>query len=316
MRLDRAGGTAVRFVRRFLLPGHRATVPAGAALGLLLVTAAALAGPVGLAPLPVPPNPDPDAAPGTALSAAQPHVRRSLLATDDLSRGYSPTPAAPGTGPRAGDGAAAPRSGGGTRTGPPAEPGSEPGTEPGTEPGSEPGSGPPTPSHGAPEALPVDGGDRCARLFGAPWDVAAADRRLVTTPELADHVDPARGVRLRQALGGFAGDGAAEALAALRDAAVACPRFTATLPDGTRVGVTLDAGPEPADPAYAVDLTVMADGGRTWTGYLAADRVGPVLSVLWHLGPPGAVTAEEASATRRAAVAKARPLARTLGGDG
>jgi hypothetical protein len=69
------------------------------------------------------------------------------------------------------------------------------------------------------------------------------------------------------------------------------------------------------DEAFAAHMTAVADDGRRWTGYLAADRVGPVLSVLWHLGPAGTVTAEEAAATRRAAVDKARPLARMLGDD-
>jgi hypothetical protein len=39
------------------------------------------------------------------------------------------------------------------------------------------------------------------------------------------------------------------------------------------------------------------------------DRVGQVLSVLWQVGPRGALTPDEVAATRRAAVAKARLLA-------
>ncbi|HYN93857.1 MAG TPA: hypothetical protein VES42_08405, partial [Pilimelia sp.] len=202
------------------------------------------------------------------------------------------------------------------------------------------------------EGLPVSAAEGCARLFAAPWEVAAAGQPLVLGPELADHVDPARAVRLRQALGGFTGDGAAGAMAALRRATEACPRFAARLDDGTEVTVALDpatdgtsgGGPDtggrgpggvngapgggggqeagapagggpPAgdDAAYAVRFTAHAADGRTWTGYLAADRVGPVVSVLRHLGPAGTVDAGEMAATRDAAVAKARPLAALLG---
>jgi hypothetical protein len=63
-------------------------------------------------------------------------------------------------------------------------------------------------------------------------------------------------------------------------------------------------------------VSIVADDGRAWTGYLAVDRVGRVLSVLLHLGPRGAVTPGEAAATRRAAVAKARPLGGFLDGGG
>ena len=47
-------------------------------------------------------------------------------------------------------------------------------------------------------------------------------------------------------------------------------------------------------------------GGRAWTGHLAVDRVGRVLSVLRHVGPEGVLTAGELARTRTAAVDKAR----------
>jgi hypothetical protein len=60
-------------------------------------------------------------------------------------------------------------------------------------------------------------------------------------------------------------------------------------------------------------VAAVTGGGRSWSGYLALDRVGAVLSVLWHVGPRGVLTPGEFSAARHAAVAKARPLAKLLG---
>jgi hypothetical protein len=220
---------------------------------------------------------------------------------------------------------------------------------PDAEGGGEPesGGGAEEPDGDAPHAGWLTGRARCRWLFAAPWALAATEGRLVTTPEFADHLDRERGVRLRQALGGFAGDGAARALDRIRRTAADCPRFRTGARGlsggrggerdgghdgrhggrhggwrgGRAVTVTVTPGPDafPAgdgaapDEAYAARMEATSADGRSWTGYLAVDRVGGVLSVLWHLGPRDVIDAAEAASTRRAAVAKARPLAARLG---
>jgi hypothetical protein len=161
----------------------------------------------------------------------------------------------------------------------------------------------------------------CRRLLVSAWSVAAAGARPIGTPQSADNVDRKRNVRLRQALGAFAGDGAAQAAGRIRRAVAACPRFTARSYEVTiepvsgqppTVGTNLLGGPVTADESYTWRVTAAPTRGRPWTGYLALDRVGSVLSVLWHLGPGRAVSAAEVTDARRAAVAKAQPLAGLL----
>jgi hypothetical protein len=177
---------------------------------------------------------------------------------------------------------------------------------------------------------------RCRLLLTAPWRLAAPGRGHVAAPEVADHVHRKRGTHLRQALVGFTDNASsAAALATLRRDAAGCDRFRTRVGEVSPAGKLTatgrgDAGPghgrlatvvlrpapqvhgpeaESAD-GLALRIAVTAGKGRAWTGYLIVDRTGPVLSVLWLLGPRGAVTADEASATRRAAAVKARPLAR------
>jgi hypothetical protein len=161
----------------------------------------------------------------------------------------------------------------------------------------------------------------CRRLLVSAWSVAAAGGRAIGAPQSADNIDRKRNVRLRQALGAFAGDGAAQAAERIRHAAAACPRFTARSYEVTiapvtgqppTVGTGLLGTAVTADESYTWRVTAVPARGRPWTGYLALDRVGQVLSVLWHLGPGRAVSAAEVTEARRAAVAKAQPLAGLL----
>jgi hypothetical protein len=339
-------------------PGRHTTVLAGIGLGVVLVTVLTIAGAVGLDPLPGFDAGMRQSAPGSALSASQPEVRRSLLTPGDLPPGYSVTPAASAAG-----GGHPAETGQGTR---PAEPGHSPsggGLLPDLGLGDLPlddgilggptgpvGSGPsgngpsgngpsgngpsgngPSgngPSGNGPDGRPEVGapesaGRACRSLLARPWRVAAAGHRPVAPPQVADHLDRERGVRLRQVLGGFAADGAVQAIARVRRIAAACPRFRLGRQlihhngDSASGTVTLEPTPAaaPVDgggDGYALRVSIVADDGRAWTGYLAVDRVGRVLSVLLHLGPRGVVGPEEAAATRRAAVAKARPLDRLL----
>jgi hypothetical protein len=209
------------------------------------------------------------------------------------------------------------------------------------------GAGAPT-AHGADDASAAGPSDaaggagttgtsrqaRCRSLLTMPWRLAATGRGHVAPPQFADHLDRGRRVHLRQALVGFAGDDASAALVTLRRIAAGCDRFQHRAGDASRAGGSAardhrdsgtglsplatvllrpaarvtGAGPESAD-GLALRVAVVRSG-RTWTGYLVVDRAGPVLSVLWLLAPDGVVTAGEASATRRAAALKSRPLAR------
>jgi hypothetical protein len=189
-------------------------------------------------------------------------------------------------------------------------------------------------------------GARCRLLVAAPWRLAVRGRGPAVPPQFANHLHRERGVHLRQVLVGFASRGdATAALGSIRRAAAGCDRFrvggarpaagpgafahggsgaapgrmaTVVLRPapprvtgavtGSVTGIT-GAGAGSAD-GFAVRVVLVARNGRARTGYLVVDRAGPVLSVLWLLGPGSAVTADEAAATRRAAVAKASPLAR------
>lgn len=102
------------------------------------------------------------------------------------------------------------------------------------------------------------------------------------------------------------------------------PGFTVTMaplrsdrPAGSGSPGSLDSPGSPTgasgpDDAYAIRFVVRTDDGRIRSGYLALDRVGPVLSVLWHLGPGEVITPGEMAATCETAVSKVRPLARLL----
>ena len=112
--------TRHRLPVRNWLPARLSTVPAGVALGAVLVTAAVIAGVIGIDPLPGFEPARRATAPTTGpQSAVQPEVRASLLAPSDLPPGYTAAAPAPSStaGPAAAGTAAGPgHLGGGTDT--------------------------------------------------------------------------------------------------------------------------------------------------------------------------------------------------------
>lgn len=148
-----------------------------------------------------------------------------------------------------------------------------------------------------------DRAERCRALFERPWGVERATEHAVG--EYAGRHD---GSLLRQALALFDTAGAERAFGQLRTASRACPAFEARLDDGTAVRVRLRemAVPEVGDDAYAVRVTARGERG-TRHGYLAVGRVGPVLSVLRHLGPD-TVDADVVAATLARALERASAI--------
>ncbi|HWG98333.1 MAG TPA: hypothetical protein VNV66_03185 [Pilimelia sp.] len=333
---------------------RRRTVLGGVGLGGFLVVALALAGVIGLQPLPHPLGlgaPVERAGPRTAV---QPQLGDGLLSDRELRR-YPATPAtSPAGGPDPGAAASRPADPG-QPAGEPAQPDLRgvpgagqppwaglpggvlpglPGLTPrpqGPAPGAASpgpavprgpgGTGPGRPAPGSPEhgvsadqPRPVTD-PACRALLHQPWRAAqagdaAADQHGV---RVADHRDSGRKVLVLHALVRFAGAEAAESgLARLGAAAAGCPAFVAPLPDGTRVTVRL--APLTAPPVTGVDgsfgraFTATARD-RTWTGWLTADRIGGVLSLLTQLAPAGSAPEAELAATRQAAVDKARTVA-------
>ncbi|MFB6397505.1 hypothetical protein [Polymorphospora lycopeni] len=262
------------------IPGRvrRTTVLAGVALGPVLAAVLVLTGVVG-----VPRSGPPAAAPGAAPStpdgpaiARQPELGTTLLDRTDLPAGFSPRPRPASTAP----GRAGPAPAGPGRAGPAT-------------------SGP-------------DRTERCRTLFERPWDLAT-EPEDATESVTADHAHPT-GALLRQASVRFAGDGAERAVGHLRTASGGCREFDARLDDGT--AVTVRVGPltlgRVADETYGLVLTARGAHGEVG-GYLAVGRVGPVLSVLRHLGPAGTVDPARASPTLGRAVDKLLGLLRRLG---
>ena len=251
------------------------------------------------------------------LTAVQPQLHRALLTGEDLPP-PGPDPAGSATGP-----AGAP----------------SPAADPAPEPLPEPALLPPVPTPaGLPSVALPERTELCRTLFEDPGSLASSiggegTAAAATGPDTgrdggrgADRRGH-RGSWLRHALSVFDSGRAPEAYRHLHRIASGCRRFTAALDDGTVVTVLLRrlvSGREIAglggagirrggvvpDEAYIVQLTVTGpDDVRT--GYLAVDRVGPVLSVLRHLGADGAPP-PDAHATRRAALDKLLPLTRLL----
>jgi hypothetical protein len=273
------------------------TVVGGVALAALLLAALALVGGVD----------DPSrrrAAPPEhlgPLTAVQPQLHRALLTGEDLPP--------PGRGPA------------GAAAGPAGAP------SPAPEPLPEPALPPPVPTPaGLPSVALPERTELCRTLFEDPGRLAASIGGAGTAAA-AETPEGHRGSWLRHALSVFDSGRAPEAYRHLHRVASGCRRFTAALEDGTVVTVLvrrLVSGVEIAglggagirrggvvpDEAYIVRLTVTGpDGVRT--GYLAVDRVGPVLSVLRHLRADGAPPPDP-HATRRAALDKLLPLTRLL----
>lgn len=162
---------------------------------------------------------------------------------------------------------------------------------------------------------PVEDGsrtERCRALFERPWDMAGAGAR---DRAVGDYAGRERAALLRQALALFEPGGAARAMGELRRASGSCPEFDARLEDGTAVRVQLRemALRRVGDEAYAVWLTTRPVGpGAPRYGYLAVGRLGPVLSVLRHLGPAGRADAERVADVLSRALRRAEPLVRPL----
>ncbi|GAA4451495.1 hypothetical protein [Phytohabitans houttuyneae] len=162
-----------------------------------------------------------------------------------------------------------------------------------------------------------DGGrtERCRALFERPWDVAGEGAREQAVGAYAGRQPAAL---LRQALALFEPGGAARAVGELRRASGSCPEFDARLEDGTAVRVQLRemALRRVGDEAYAVRLTARPLGHRdasgTRHGYLAVGRLGPVLSVLRHLGTAGAAEAERVAEMLTRTLRRASPLVRPV----
>jgi hypothetical protein len=208
------------------------------------------------------------------LTALQPELQRALLTDDDL----------PGGG----------------------QDGSTPRKRPAIEGGTD--ARPPAP---APEATTLT--DLCRVLFedpsalGALWD----ENRVLDDGE----------AEVRQSLTVFEEERAPEAYQRLREAAPRCGRFQASLEDGSAVEVLLremigyadrsESGT--VDDSYAMTITVHRAEGEL-TGWLALDRVGPVVSVLRQLGPSSGEL-DELTPVRRAALEKLTRLLETLRGN-
>ena len=268
---------ATGHARPRLLPRGR-TIAGGTALaGVLLLALSMLGGISG-----TPPPPADSHSPGRVgpLTALQPQLHHALLTDADLP------PLAGVTSP---PGAAATAS-----AAPPREGRTPPATDP-----AERGRL----------------GELCRHLFEDPaslpdwWEGAPQE----ATWQRSGHRD---GGMLQQVLALFAEEQVRQSYAQLRETAGRCGQFTASLTDGTVVTVMLDelatdrresAG---ADETYTLRITA-EDGQQTLVGWLALDRVGPVVSVLRRLGPAEAGPDDLAS-TRRAALSRIRAMLQTL----
>lgn len=257
-------------------------VAGGAALGAALLVATALVG--GVVGSPDGPR---EAAPDRLgpATAIQPELREALLTGRDLPPARAnerrPEPEAP---PAMAKGAA-------TRA---------PTTPP----------PPPPPPPVLPETGMLTG--LCRALFEDPAGLAAL-WHAVPADVTSRHTVRPGGAILDQVLSVFDAAEAAAAYQRLRGSVSGCSRFEASLASGNPVTVLLQEltglRPEttPADDSYTMVIS-FEDGGRA--GWLAVDRVGPVVSVLRYIGPTDAD--EDVTQTRLAALQKLQPLLRAL----
>ncbi len=182
-------------------------------------------------------------------------------------------------------------------------------------PPSPPPSPTPAPEQGRLAAL-------CRALFENPTDLwellgSLARRPATSQPDPGtpaptavaweeDTPDRSRPDWLRQVLHVFDPDRVESAYQRLRDSVDQCGKFAATLPDGTPVTVWLQrvvTSPQGrVDEAYTAEFIAATPTGVR-TGWLALDRVGPVVSLLSAFSPEGqdpARWAAEREALRRA----------------
>ncbi|MEV1289296.1 hypothetical protein [Micromonospora sp. NPDC049679] len=270
--------SAIRRLGRIRTPRGR-TLLGGVLLGGAMVVALLLAGVVGVpvvaAERPLGRWSTPPPAP---LTARQPELTGALLTSVDLPNGYvTRRPADPSPTPRA-------------------------------TPSPTGRSATPRPERG--ELEPGGRGPDCRELFERPWDVATPGARPIDRAAI-DLSEERRGALLRQAVSVFSGGGAKAAVTRLREFSGRCRQFDARLGDGTRVAVqTRELSiRKVGDDAYALLLTARS-GQRTYTGFIAVGRVGPLVTVLRHVGPAGSVTSSDAAAMLRRSIEKAGPFAR------
>jgi hypothetical protein len=265
------------------LPRVRArTLASGAGLGGALLLGLALVGGVGDAPSPFEERAPDRRGPVTAI---QPQLREALLTDQDL---------------------------------PPAPPPSTPPVEP-----AAPAAAAPIPPTRLPDPETGAIAELCRALFGEACepnregceDPAALAGLWPTPPKetTSRYTEQRGGATLHQLLGVFDGGRSLEAYRRLRESATGCDRFDATLPDGAPVTVLLrELTADRRESATADDsftmLVTLEDG--TMAGWLTVDRVGPVVSVLRHLGPTD--DRDDIAQTRHAALDKLQPLLRTL----
>jgi hypothetical protein len=146
--------------------------------------------------------------------------------------------------------------------------------------------------------------ERCRALLADPGGLPGLWHTAPPEEVTARQTDRGGGAILHQVLGVFDPEQTPQAYARLRETASSCDRLPMTLSDGTPVTVLLrelarrpaaGAGPGPGPRAesatvpsgrdsYVVALIIESAEG-VWTGWLALDRVGPVISVLRRLGP-------------------------------
>jgi hypothetical protein len=252
------------------------TLASGAVLGGALLFGLALVGGVGDAPMPFERRAPERHGPVTAI---QPQLREALLTGEDL-----PPAAAPALMPS---------------TSPPDEPAGAPAAPAGPEPSPVPG----------PETSAV--AELCRVLFEDADGLTPVWR---TPPqETTSRSTERHGATLHQVLGVFDGERSVEAYRQLRESATGCDRVEASLSGDAPVTVLLREliidrrESATADDTFTMLIT-LEDG--TPAGWLSVDRIGPVVSVLHHLGPSG--DRDDITQTRRAALTKLRLLLRTL----
>lgn len=174
---------------------------------------------------------------------------------------------------------------------------------------------PPPPPVASESWLGTELGELCRVLLADPAGIAGLPGLWQATPPrqaAAQHTGYPGGGGLQQMLGVFEPGAVGEAYQRLRDSASSCDRFPARLEDGTAVTMMLRdltgdrTESTRAGGKHGLAVAFLRKDG-TSAGWLMLDRVGPVISVLHHLGPAGE-SAGDPAVIRNAALAKVLPL--------